>query len=80
MLDENQRTEQGMYRIELTRGPSWNDPNELLDARDCQTDSLNACIAEAKHWLTQTQNDLPHWRATHYRVIDRNGVVIGGPP
>ena len=69
-----------MYRIELTRGPSWNDPDALIDTRDCQTDSLNACVAEAKHWLTQTQNDLPHWRATHYRVIDRNGVVIGGPP
>jgi hypothetical protein len=69
-----------MYRIELTRGPSWNDPAELIDIRDCQTDSLNACIAEARHWLTQTKHDLPHWHPTHYRVIDSAGVAIGGPP
>jgi len=69
-----------MYRIELTRGPSWNGPDEIINTRVCQTDSLNACVAEAKHWLTRTQNDFPHWGVTHYRVIDHNGVAIGGPP
>ena len=69
-----------MVTIELTRGLSWQDPVETIDRRGCATDSIAFAAAEALHWLVEIQNDAPARGATHYRVIDENGTIIGGPP
>ena len=68
-----------VFRIELTRGSTWDDPAEAIDFRECQTDSLDAAIAEARHWLTQVQREQPQRGATHYRVVGTSGAVVGGP-
>ena len=46
----------------------------------CETDSIEAVVAEAKHWLMQTQAQAPTRGATHYRVVGQSGAIIGGPP
>lgn len=69
-----------MFRIELTRGRSWEEPVETVDHRDCQTDSIAAAAAEAKYWLMQVQKTAPARGVTHYRVIGEGGTAIGGPP
>ena len=69
-----------MFRIELTRGSSWEEPAETIDQRECQTDSIAAAAAEAKYWLLQTQKNAPARGATHYRVVGESGAAIGGPP
>lgn len=68
-----------MYTIEIARGARWDQPTEIIDRRDCLTRSLDACIAEARYWLGQFQTDQPHRGATHYRIVDEAGLVIGGP-
>ena len=69
----------GLFTIELTRGPTWDQPTETIDRRGCATDSIEAATAEALHWLVQTQATVPGRGATHYRVVGENGVTIGGP-
>jgi len=68
------------FRIELTRGQSWHDPAEIIDQRDCATNSLEAAAAEAWAWLVETQKHTPARGATHYRVLGWQDTVIGGPP
>src|SRR5205085_11211555 len=51
-----------------------------IDHRDCETDSIDAAVAEAKYWLVQTQKNAPARGVTHYRVVGENGTAIGGPP
>jgi hypothetical protein len=69
-----------VFRIELTRGCSWQEPVETVDHRDCETNSIDAAIAEAKYWLIQVQKDAPARGATHFRVVSETGTAIGGPP
>jgi hypothetical protein len=69
-----------VFRIELTRGSTWQEPAETIDHRDCETSSIDAAIAEAKHWLIQTQRAAPARGITHYRVVGESGMAIGGPP
>jgi hypothetical protein len=44
-----------MFTIELTTGASWEQPVETIDRRECATESVEVAIAEALHWLTETQ-------------------------
>jgi hypothetical protein len=44
-----------VFTIELTRGPNWHAPVEIVDHRACATDSIEAAVAEAWHWLVETQ-------------------------
>ena len=37
-------------------------------------------VAEAKHWLMQSQIGAAARGATHYRVIGETGAIVGGPP
>jgi hypothetical protein len=69
-----------VFRIELTRGSSWQEPAEAIDHRDCETNSIDAAVAEAKYWLVQTQKNAPARGVTHYRVVGENGTALGGPP
>jgi hypothetical protein len=69
-----------VFTIELTRGPNWRAPAEILDHRACATDSIEAAAAEAWHWLVETQRNLQARGATHYRVIGEREVLCGGPP
>jgi hypothetical protein len=69
-----------LLTIELTRGQSWREPAEIVDRRNCATDSVEAAAAEAWAWLVETQNYAPARGATHYRVVGPNELVIGGPP
>ena len=69
-----------MFKIELIRGPSWEEPAETVDWRECHTESIAAAVAEARYWLIRTQTEQPHRGATHYRVVGEAGVVVGGPP
>ena len=69
-----------VFTIELTRGPSWQMPAETIDHRECETDSIAAAVAEAKHWLMQSQMHAPARGATHYRVVGQTGAIVGGPP
>jgi hypothetical protein len=69
-----------VFTIELTRGSGWDEPVETIDRRECATDSIEAATAEAWHWLVETQEIAPGRGATHYRVIRRDGTVIGGAP
>ena len=69
-----------MFTIELARGASWQEPVETIDRRECDTDSLEFALAEALHWLRETQQTAPARGATHYRVVGQGGTVIGGPP
>ena len=69
-----------MLTIELTRGYSWRSPAEIIDHRECATNSAEAAIAEAWAWLVETQKHAPARGATHYRVVGPNELVIGGPP
>ena len=69
-----------MFRIELIRGASWQEPVETVDRRECETNSIDAAVAEAKHWLKQTQKTAPARGVTHYRVVSESGTTIGGPP
>ena len=69
-----------MFKIELTRGSSWEEPAETIGWRECHTESIAAAVAEARYWLIQTQTEQPHRGATHYRVVGKTGTVVGGPP
>ncbi len=69
-----------MFKIELIRGSTWEQPAEIVDWRECCTASIEAAVAEARYWLTQTQTEQPHRGATHYRVVGQAGVMVGGPP
>lgn len=69
-----------VFKIELIRGSSWQQPAETVDWRDCQTESIAAAVAEARYWLIRTQTEQPHRGATHYRVVGDAGIVVGGPP
>ncbi len=69
-----------VLKIEVARGPSWQEPAEIIDRRECETDSIEAVVAEAKHWLMQTQAQAPARGATHYRVVGQSGAIIGWPP
>jgi hypothetical protein len=69
-----------VFRIELTRGSRWEEPLETVDRRECETESIAAAVAEAKHWLMQTQKNTPARGVTHYRVVGQSGAAIGGPP
>jgi hypothetical protein len=69
-----------LLTIELTRGYSWREPAEIIDHRECATNSAEAAIAEAWAWLVETQKHAPARGATHYRVVGPNELVIGGPP
>jgi hypothetical protein len=68
-----------VFTIELTRGPSWQAPDETIDRRECETESIAAAAAEAKHRLLQNQMHAPARGATHYRVLGQTGVIVGGP-
>jgi len=77
----NEGTGEGwVLTIELTRGLSWSKPVETIDSRECDTISIEFAAAEALHWLLETQKNAPARGATHYRVIDQDEAVIGGPP
>jgi hypothetical protein len=69
-----------VFTIELTRGPNWRAPVEIVDDRACATESIEAAAAEAWHWLTETQRNLPTRGASHYRVVGEHEVLCGGPP
>ena len=69
-----------VFKIELTRGPSWHEPVETVDCRECDTHNMEFAAAEALHWLLEMQKNAPSRGATHYRVVGENGTVIGGPP
>jgi hypothetical protein len=69
-----------VFRIELTRGSSWQEAAEMIDFRECQTETINAVVAEARHWLMQVQREQRQRGATHYRVVGTSGIVVGGPP
>jgi hypothetical protein len=70
-----------VYTIELTRGSSWEQPAETLACRECQTDSIDFAVGEARHWLVQMQQEQPQRGASHYRVVAPSGaIVMGGPP
>jgi len=69
-----------VFKIELTRGPSWHEPVETIDSRECGTHSIEFAAAEALHWLCETQKIVPSRGATHYRVVGESGALIGGPP
>jgi hypothetical protein len=69
-----------VFKIELIRGSRWEEPVETVDWRECHTESIEAAVAEARHWLIQTQTEQPHRGATHYRVVGEAGIVVGGPP
>jgi hypothetical protein len=69
-----------VFKIELTRGSSWQEPVETIDCRDCGTLSIEFAAAEGLHWLVETQKNAPSRGATHYRVVGENGAMIGGPP
>jgi hypothetical protein len=73
-------TGQRVFKIELTRGPSWHEPVETIDCRECGTHSIEFAAAEGLHWLVEAQKNAPSRGATHYRVVGQNGAVIGGPP
>jgi hypothetical protein len=68
-----------MFTIELIRGPSWQEPVETIDRRECDTDSFEFALGEALHWLREIQHTAPARGATHYRVVGQGGTVIGGP-
>jgi hypothetical protein len=68
-----------LYVIELTRGTTWRHSADQIDRRECQTENINAAIAEARHWLLQVQKEQPHRGATHYRVISPSGNIVEGP-
>lgn len=68
-----------MFTIELIRGSSWQTPVETIDRRECDTDSLEFALAEARHWLREIQQAVPARGVTHYRVVGQAGPVIGGP-
>ena len=72
-------TGQRVFKIELTRGPSWHEPVETIDCRECGTHSIEFAAAEALHWLVEMQKSAPSRGATHYRVVGEDGAVIGGP-
>ena len=69
-----------MLIIELTRGSSWQEPEETIDHRECETESIEFAAAEALHWLISIQKNAPCRGGTHYRVMGEAGAVIGGPP
>ncbi len=69
-----------MFKIELTRGSSWQEPVETIDCRECNTQSIEFAAAEALHWLVEIQKSAPSRGATHYRVVAQSGPIIGGPP
>jgi hypothetical protein len=69
-----------MFTIELIRGSSWREPVETIDRRECDTNSLEFVLAEARHWLREIQQAAPARGVTHYRIVGRNGTLIGGPP
>ena len=69
-----------MFTIELTRGLSWSESVETIDRRECDTTSIEFAAAEALHWLLEIQKNAPARGATHYRVMDQDEAIIGGPP
>ena len=69
-----------MFTIELTRGLSWSESVETIDRRECDTTSIEFAAAEALHWLLETQKSTPARGATHYRIINQDEAVLGGPP
>ena len=68
-----------MFTIELTSGLSWQEPMRTIDRRKCDTISVQLAAAEALHWLRVTRKNVPTWAATHYRVIDHDWAITGGP-
>ena len=60
-----------------TRGQSWREAAEIIDHRDCATNSLDAAVAEAWAWLVETQKHAPERGVTHYRVLGHEDTVIG---
>jgi hypothetical protein len=75
------RTGEGweVLMIQLTRGESWREPCEIVDSRECSTDSIDAAAGEARAWLVQTQQHTPERGVTRYRVIGPDDLLIGGP-
>ena len=55
-------------------------PAETIDHRECETDSIAAAVAEAKHWLMQSQMHAPARGATHYRVVGQSNTRFGNLP
>jgi hypothetical protein len=47
-----------VFTIELTRGPSWREPDETIDRLECNTDSIEYAAAEAWHWLIEAQKSI----------------------
>jgi hypothetical protein len=68
-----------MFTIELTNGSSWIESVRTIDRRKCDTISVEFAAAEALHWLRVTQKNVPGWGATHFRIMDQEWAVAGGP-
>ena len=68
-----------MFTVELTRGLSWSEPVAMIDSRKCDTISIAYAVFEARHWLLETQKFRPARGATHYRVIQHDEAITGGP-
>jgi hypothetical protein len=68
-----------LLTIQLTRGENWREPSEILDRRECATNSIEAAASEAWAWLVQSQKHTPERGATHYRVIGLDDLLVGGP-
>jgi len=68
-----------LFVIELTRGSTWEQPAQVLDHRECQTESIAFAVGEARHWLMRTQQEQPQRGATHFRIVSPSGAVAGGP-
>ena len=68
-----------LLTIQVTRGESWREPSEIIDSRECSTDSIEAAASEAWAWLVQVQRNTPARGVTHFRVIGPDDLLIGGP-
>ena len=63
-----------VFKIELTRGPSWHEPVETIDYRECGTHSMEFAAAEALHQVFVEQTGLNQsW--IEARQIAKVGVV-----
>ena len=67
-----------VFTIELTLGPAWDKPVQIVAAREILTESVAAAAAEAHHWLVTTQRAKPG-AVSHYRIIQQSRIVLGGP-
>jgi hypothetical protein len=68
-----------MYTIELTSGSSWNESIRTIDRRKCDTISTAYAAAEGLHWLLETQKFWLARGATHFRVVQHDEAITGGP-